>query len=402
MPAYNACVLETMTQGYTNAGAVLMGTGGDETCVPFYNWAESLDDSSNPGGGFSVATEATVLDFMLGQVPYFSHYDIMEADSNYTQAVAQSTATTFTHYSKLWNRIPVGGWYGFDNNQTNVLVIDHYFSNLQTWSALGLVCHAWGTDSQLPLTGWNLSAFNVILGYPHQAADQAALLAAVQGGATLIVYTNSGAPASLTGIGTTAVPIPFSHPIYAPYLQPDLVAGGHNGNDFINQVGSGKVVTLHAAHYGDGFSVGDGSNSAGGSDSLASGLAYLTLNAILWAAGKPWAIALPQYVQRTPWAVPLNSNGQGDWSGVGIHAIGYPLQCVLLSSNKTSPTPVNFVLNPLFYSLSGSPSWNDLNTGLAVNGSTFSVTIPTQDWMVFLPTGSTMKSTTLTLTATLD
>jgi hypothetical protein len=397
IPAYASCVFETMTQAVSAAFGVLMSTGQDLTCTPFFNWAQPGDDSSNPGGGYSVATQATVLSFCLGVVPYFSTYDMLEADSDYASALQQVTATTMTEYTKLWNQIPLGGWYGTDLNAVNVLVIDHFYTNQETWSALGLMCHPWGTDSYLSLSGWNLSRFNVILGIPNgqdptYAADLAQVESYVSNGGTVIVQNNTGAPANLTGIGTTAAPIPYGHPITEPYVKADLDAALPNGYGYINQYGKGQVITLNAYGYGDGFSLGDASNGTGGSDSLASGLAYLTFNAILWASGQPWAIALPKYVQRTSWAAPLNYNGQGGSSGVGIHAIGYPLQCILLSTGSAA-TPVAFDLNPAFYGISGSAVFQDANTG-ATSGPNFTPTIPAQGWMAFNTTGAQTQPVT--------
>jgi hypothetical protein len=400
--AYAACVLETEAASPSGAFGTLMNTGGDQNCSPYFNWANSGDNSSNPGesGSVGVATESTVVGYMTGVVPFFSSNDLFEVDSDYGDAEAQSTATTFTHYSKLLNQIPVGGWYGMDQNTTQVLVLDHYYNNQTAWSALGLVCRPWGVDNYESLADVPLSNYKIIFGVPSTqdatyAADMVLVESWVSSGGTLIVYNNGGAPSSLTGIGTTATALPLTHPIYQPYAQADLIAGGHDGNDYINAYGKGQVITLHAYGYGDGFNAGN-ENTA---DALASGLGFLTLNAITWLAGQPWAIALPKYVQRTSWAAPLNSNGEGGFSGVGILAVGYPLQCILLSNQDTAATPVGFVLNPTFYGISSSVTFTDANTG-ATSGPDFTPTIPAQDWMVFLPSGAPSPvPTTLTLTA---
>jgi hypothetical protein len=246
--------------------------------------------------------------------------------------------------------------------------------------------------------GMTLSDFNVVIGLPQAAADWTLVENYVSAGGNLILYSSSSSSPNLTG--TTVMP--FTHPIYEPYTQAALIAGGHDGNDYINSYGSGHVITLNSIRYGDGFAVGGTAASDGGADGLASGLGFLTLNAISWAGGQPTgAIYLPEYVERTSWAAPLNSNGEGDWSGIGIHAIGYPLQTIILSNYNTTKTAVSFDINPTsFDGISSTTTFLDANTG-DTSKAAFDVSIPASDWMVFIPTGGTLITpTTLTLTVT--
>ncbi len=114
------------------------------------------------------------------------------------------------------------------------------------------------------------------------------------------------------------------------------------GYGTINQYGAGRVVTLSSSYYGEGIGCKN-ENSAGGCDGLASGLGYLTLNAILWLGGQTApAVYLPNYVKRTSWAAPLSAGGQGGFSGIGIHlnsSAANPSQKRLMLSNATASSP---------------------------------------------------------------
>jgi hypothetical protein len=256
------------------------------------------------------------------------------------------------------------------------------------------ICHLWGADSYSSISGQTLSNFDVVVGIPDgnedpdNTADLALLESYVSAGGNLILYTSSGAPSSLTGIGTTAVAIPYGHPITRPYAEADLNAALPKGYGYINNYGSGKVITLYASYYGDGFGVGDSSNGDGSSDGLSSGLAYLTLNAVLWAGGQPTpALYLPRYVQRTDWAAPLNSNGEGGSPPVVISVCGTPSGSKLIWFSNTNAATENIQLglSRAFFATPGSWQANDANSQAVVaSGSgdvVLDVTIPVQDWM---------------------
>jgi len=325
----------------------------------------------------------------------------MEADTGTSQMQAQVAKTAWGHFGALYRTIPIGSWFGYVQDRIRVLSIDHYYNNSAAYSALGLVCHQWGVDSQLPLqaqvqlltglTSPSLSNFNVLFGLPQSASDVNLVRNYVRNGGNLLVYSRSGAPSDLTGLGTTAVPIPYGHPITLPYAQADLNAAMPGGYGTINQYGAGKVVTLSTSYYGEGIGCNN-EESSGGCDALASGLGYLTLNAIVWLGGlTPPAIYLPKYVKRTAWAVPLNYNGEGDFSGIGIHlnsSAANPSQRRLLISNATSSSPrVQFNLSSAFYGYPSSWSMKDYNSKKTIQGTgnpSINQNLPANDWVVYV------------------
>jgi hypothetical protein len=333
----------------------------------------------------------------------------MEADTAPASIQAQVEATSWNRFASIYSSMPfVGGFYGYEKNDVRALVIDHNFGNLSTWSGLGAISQLWGTDSYTSLLGQTLSNFDVILGLPNgdgdpnYTADLALLESYVSKGGSLILYTSSGAPSSLTGIGTTAVSIPYGHPITQPYAEGDLNAALPRGYGYINKIGSGQVITLYASYYGDGFGIGDSSNGNGESDGLSSGLAYLTLNAVLWAAGQSApALYLPNYVQRTAWATPLNGNGEGGNSPVILSICGTSsgLKLVWFSNTSTTPEDVQLGFSQAFF---GTPNpWQAYNAnsqGVQSSGSSdvmLDVTIPAQDWMpLYLQPSQPLVTTT--------
>ena len=395
VPKYDSSVLEVTSSSIydPSTGQVLLNSGGAITCCPYFNFANPGDNSSNLGrsGYYEVATAATVLYFWTSVVPALAHYPIMEADTDPGSIQAQVEATPWNHFASLYSSMPyVGGYFGFEQDSAKVLIIDHYYGNLSTWGGLCTVCHAWGTDSESSLEGLSLSTFNVIVGIPDSgqdasySADLALLENYVSSGGNLIVYSNAGAPQSLTGIGTTAKAIPFGHPITAPYAESDLNAALPGGYGYINNYGSGRVITLHASYYGDGFS--GGANNSG--DGLSSGLAYLTMNAVLWAAGQPTpTIYLPRYVLRTAWAAPLNGNGEGGSSGVTIQVCGTPSggKLIWISNANATTKSVQLGFSQTFFQTPSSWKAYDANSRVVVASGggdvILNVTAPAQDWM---------------------
>jgi hypothetical protein len=414
VPNYFSSVLEVTSSSIydPSTGQVLLSYGGALTCCPFFNFANPLDNSSNPGrsGFYEVATAATVLDFWTRVVPTFAHYPIMEADTDPGSIQAQVEATPWTHFASIYSSMQyVGGFYGYEQKGFKVLVIDHNFGNLSTWSGLSAICQSWGTDSYASLSGQPLSEFEVILGLPNSsedpdyAADLALLETYVKNGGSLILYTSSGAPSSLTGIGTTAVSIPYGHPITQPYDEADLNAALPHGYGYINALGSGQVITLYSSRYGDGFGVGDSSNGDGACDGLSSGLAYLTLNAVLWASGRSTpALYLPNYVQRTSWATPLNGNGEGGNSPVIVSVCGTPggLKLVWFSNTSTAPEMVQLGFSQAFFETPSQwEAYNANSKGVQASGSSdvaLDVSIPAQDWMPLYLQPSQPPATTTT------
>jgi hypothetical protein len=413
VPNYYSSVLEVTSSSIydPSTGQVLLSSGGAITCCPYFNFANPDDNSSNPGrsGYYEVATASTVLSFWTGIVPALAHYPIMEADTDPGSIVAQVAASSWGHFGPLYGSMPyVGGFFGFEQNTTNVLVIDHQYSNLSTWGGAGAVCHLYGTDSYSSLSGLTLSNFEVIVGIPKSgedssySADLALVESYVSAGGTLIVYNNSGAPSSLTGIGSTAVAIPYGHPITQPYSESDLNTALPNGYGYTNAYGAGRVITLHASYYGDGFGVGDSSNGDGSSDGLSSGLAYLTLNAILWAGGQPTpALYLPTYVRRTAWATPLNSNGEGGSPPVIVSVCGTPSgpKLIWFSNTNSTAETVQLGFSQAFFGTSSSWQAYDANSqGVVASGSgdvILDVTLPIQDWMpLYLQPSQPLAATT--------
>jgi hypothetical protein len=334
-------------------------------------------------------------------IPFFSIYPITEADTSVSLMQAQTTVTAWGHFGSLYRTIPIGSWYGYVQDEIRLLTIDHNYSNPNTYSALGLVCHQWGVDSELPLqaqvesltgtAGTSLAGFDVVFGIPQSASDMDLVRAYVRNGGNLIVYSSSGAPSDLTGEGTTALPIPYGHPVTLPYAEADLNGAMPKGYGTINQYGAGKVVTLATSYYGEGIGCNN-ENSAGGCDGLASGLGYLTLNAILWLGGiTPPGIYLPKYVKRTNWATSLNSNGEGGFSGIGIHmnsSAANPSQKRLMISNATSSDPkVQFSFSSMFYGLPSIWSMQDYNSKQVIRGTgdlSISQNLPANDWVVYV------------------
>ena len=164
-----------------------------------------------------------------------------------------------------------------------------------------------------------------------------------------------------------------------------------DGYGTINHYGAGLVVTLSSSYYGEGIGCNN-ENSSGGCDGLASGLGYLTLNAILWLGGlAPPAIYLPKYVKRTVWAIGLNSNGEGDFSGVGIHlnsSTANPDQKRLMISNATANTPeVQLSLSSTFYGYSSCWTMKDYNSKQVIQGMgdpSVSQSLPANDWIIYV------------------
>ncbi|MGD0637737.1 MAG: hypothetical protein ABSA72_06835, partial [Nitrososphaerales archaeon] len=153
IPSYISSVLETMGSSASTAFAGLQASGGERLCIPYFNFCNSGDNSSNPGssGSVGVASAATVLGFWNGIVPYFSTYPLMEADTAVSLIQTQTASTAWGHFGSLYRTIPIGSWYGYAQDKIRLLTIDHYYSNPNTYSALGLVCHQWGVDAQLSL-----------------------------------------------------------------------------------------------------------------------------------------------------------------------------------------------------------------------------------------------------------
>jgi hypothetical protein len=305
----------------------------------------------------------------------------------------------------------VGGFFGMEQNDFNVLVIDHQYGNVTNWAPIAAISHLYGTDSYVSLSTVTLSQFTVILGLPNSndpnySADIAAVESYLTAGGTVIVYTDAGAPTSITGIGSTAVQIPYPHPILQPYPQAALTtAFGGTLYGYINAYGAGQVITLKTYGYGDGFGVCDSSGNANTSDGLSSGLAYITLNAILWAAGKATpAIYLPSYVKRTSWAVPLNTNGEGGTPYALIAICGTPgspssLLVWLSNSNASATETIQICLSQTFF---GTPAhwqaYNKNGSSVAANGSgdiVLDVTVPIQDWAPLYIQSSSGSSTQL-------
>jgi hypothetical protein len=412
VPGYYASVLEGTSSSIASCGQTFMGTGGRIICVPYFNFANPSDNGSNPGRStdFESAFPSTVQTFWLLVVPTFAAYPIMEADTAPTQIAARVAATDWNQFASVYSAMPyVGSYFGYQKNTINALVIDHNYGNLQTWGGLWAVAHMWGTDSYLSLSGQVLSNYNVVIGLPNSSednshtADMALLEAYVSAGGTLIVYTSSGAPSSLTGIGTTAVAIPYGHPITQPYTKAALNAAMPSGYGYINQYGSGRVITLIAHYYGDGFGVGDSTNNTGEADGLSSGLAYLTINAVLWAAGQATGVLyLPEYVLRTSWAAPLNGNGEGGNPPVLVSILGTPsgTKLVWISNTSTSAETIQLGLSQAFF---GTPSsWKAYNAstkGIAASGSgnvVLNMTAPAQGWTPLYLQPSSSQTTTPT------
>ena len=158
VPNYLSSPLEVTSSGIYNptAGQILLQYGGEITCCPYFNFANPLDNGSNPGRSnfYEVATAATVLNFWISVVPTFAHYPIMEADTAPGSIQAQVAATPWNHFASIYSNMPyVGGFYGYEQNNAQVLVIDHSYGNVVNWSGLGAVSHLWGTDSYSSLSG---------------------------------------------------------------------------------------------------------------------------------------------------------------------------------------------------------------------------------------------------------
>ena len=75
----------------------------------------------------------------------------------------------------------------------------------------------------------SLGSFNILYGVPDSTSDLNLVRSYVSNGGNLLVYSGSGAPNDLTGRGTTAVPIPYGHPITLPYTKADLDAAMPGG-----------------------------------------------------------------------------------------------------------------------------------------------------------------------------
>ncbi len=404
IPAYFNSQLVLMAPGLNSAFGLMQNSGAAIAAMPYFNYANPLDNSSNPGqsGSVGVASPSTVGNFWTNWVPYLSHYDFIDVDTATGSMQTQASLTRWPHFAALWSQIPADGWYGYLQDKIRVLYLGHNYGDANSLSALGLVCHQWGNDSYASLSGYlsmfgvNLSQFNAILGIPKNqdpsySSDIQLLTNYVNAGGTLILQSNSGGPASLTGTGTTATPIQYGHPITQPYAKADLDAVYPSGYGTINKVGAGHVVVLHSTYYGEGFSLGDSTNGQGGSDSLSSGLAWLTQNAILWAAGQQTPAAyLPKIVKRTAWANPnMGVNNQGQYSGVGIHILGRNSgkKIILISNSNSTALPVAFNLSAAFYGFASSYSMRELNTGQTIRGSgdiVINTHVPAQDWLVYV------------------
>ena len=150
----------------------------------------------------------------------------MEADTAVSLIQTQTASTAWGHFGSLYRTIPIGSWYGYAQDKIRLRPSTTTTTIPDTYSALGLVCHQWGVDSQLSLqtqaqnlTGLanpSLGSFNILYGVPESAADLNLVRSYVSNGGNLLVYSSSGAPKDLTGVGTTAVPIPYGHPITHP------------------------------------------------------------------------------------------------------------------------------------------------------------------------------------------
>jgi hypothetical protein len=413
-----------------NNGNTMQDGFGAFNSVPWLNLNNPQDNSSNPGGGYGGATNSTVLNFMLNIVPYFSNNQmLMEVDTapqNMTLSYIQTNTPAFVHFGNLVSKMSyVGGWYGYETNSIPLLHIDHYYNIPQNFTGLGIVASRAGIDSYAPIPYSSLSPFKAILGLPsgtdsNYANDIAMIQSYVQNGGNLIVYYDpqAGWGSNLNALfgcgygGTTKASLVISqpsHPILQPYASSDLIAGLTGGARYstiavtnvastvqpivsdsnnslylwVNNYGSGKVVVLPLQYYGDGFSTG----AQNYSDGLASGKAYLTLNAILWATGnKTPSIYLPKYVQRTAWAAPLASNGEGTYSGVGIHICGSPgtQKLIWISNNNTSSVPIQVNFSSSYFDILNLGVVNDLNTGQSISTGSGDVQLnfsaPAQDW----------------------
>jgi hypothetical protein len=424
-----------------NNGNIMQDGFNAVSSVPWLNLNNPQDNSSNPGGGYGGATNATVLNYMLNIVPYYSNNQLLlevdTAPQNMNFSSIQANTPAFIHFGNLVSKMSyVGGWYGYETNSIPLLHIDHYYTIPQNFTGLGIVASRVGIDSYTPIPFSSLSQFKVIFGLPNSndpnyANDIALIEKYVQNGGNLVVYYDpqAGWSSNLNALfgcgygGTTKASLVISqpsHPILQPYASSDLIAGLTGGARYstiavtnvastvqpivsdtnnslylwVNNYGSGKVVVLPLQYYGDGFSTGNQNYS----DALSSGKAYLTLNAILWASGnKTPAIYLPKYVQRTAWATPLNSNGEGGYSGVGIHICGIPngKKLVWISNNNTSSVQIQFNLSSNFFNILNSGSVVDLNTGQTISTGSgdiqLSFNAPAQDWtlLYFLPSQTT-------------
>ena len=183
IPSYYDSALETMESAASSAFAALQASGGEQLCIPYFNFCNPDDNSSNPGnsGTVGIATASTVLEFWNTIVPFFSTYPIMEVDTDVSQMQSQAANTAWGHFGALYRTIPIGGWYGYVQDKIRLLTIDQYYDNSNTYSALGLVCHQWGVDSDLPLqtqvksltglTNPSLGSFSILYGTPSSAAD---------------------------------------------------------------------------------------------------------------------------------------------------------------------------------------------------------------------------------------
>src|SRR5208337_4828865 len=137
IPSYISSVLETMGSSASTAFAGLQASGGERLCIPYFNFCNSGDNSSNPGssGSVGVASAATVLGFWNGIVPYFSTYPLMEADTAVSLIQTQTASTAWGHFGSLYRTIPIGSWYGYAQDKIRLLTIDHYYNNPNTYSA---------------------------------------------------------------------------------------------------------------------------------------------------------------------------------------------------------------------------------------------------------------------------
>lgn len=431
------------------AWARFMLDGGQDGDSIYFNAFNPDDNSSNilagqpdytgpplsiGGGAYGCAQDATIQYFMTAILPYFSHLQGWFIDDDFSDPAVRSYAfgSHWAHFGGLIGRMAyTGGHYGFNDNRAQLLVIDQFYDTPSNFQPMHLVAHVWGQADSASLAPIQLANYNVVYGIPSNPSDVALLQSYVFAGGTMVVNlrlqdgwssvfnTLFGVTFTATGSASTnPVVVSSGHPILAPYANADLNAAfaGYAGNQttlrtitgtvttligdatqgpvcWVNSYGKGKVVVLATDYYGGGFT-GNG-NGAHGSDSLSSGIGYLTLNAISWCAGQPTGqVYLPTYVKRTGWAVPLDGNGEGNAPYVSFTLNGTAAgrKMVWLSNTDTATHALNVRFNASAYGFGANHALTDLNTSTVISGSgdvVVSQTVPAQDWMVFYSQGGT-------------
>ena len=417
-----------------------LASGGDMG-TPWFNWSNPGDNSSNPSGGYAVATPSTVLNYFLLTWPACMHLQLGDVDTDPTQIIAQASATPWAKYSSIISKMGNynGGFFGYENGQ-NVLFLNAGFDSTVDYIP-SLVGHTFGWDSRLSLDSYiqqygeygidsSLSKFKVIIGsFDSDSSGNNAIAQWVNNGGTQIILWNAHQPGTIPGSvagvsvaavgGGLGVVQSSGHSLLAPYSDSDINAAFAQASTtvgastrtildaanvtaivgdpifgpsmWIQKVGKGQIIVLPQTYYGESiFSANNGG------DGLASGLTYLLLNAIAFGEGLgTGAVYLqqngqPKYQWRTDWANPLDSNQEGSFSNFMMTVCGLKSgqKIVLYSNSRTSPLNPGIGLSKSFFGFGTSGNATDLNTGNSLSIGTSDIVtefnIPAQDWTVLL------------------